>query len=201
MNKKKKKEILLGVVALVVLGICLYINTPIAYLLLCLCLVAAAVNVKVYKKNSFWAVNINNLRVISRNYDTLVIGEPIATDDSFAKSIAITCPGRSIFASKQIAYRLFSLLKPKGKLIITYKDEEAKDISSLDIHYIHEVNLYEIGVNRTKRFFPFALNPIRSLKLLLNTKYSSFEKAEVKDDELRKFCESRNIVQEYYKVK
>lgn len=160
-------------------------------------------NIKAYKTNSYWAVNINNLYVISRNYDTLIIGEPIQIKNKkkLGKYICITCPGRSVKASKLIAYRLFSLLKPKGRLIITYHSTISNSISSLDIHYIHDVTLLEIGIKKVKRFFPLLLNPFRTLKLLFGFKYRQFEKNDNQNIDLENFCKKRNLILEYYKVK
>lgn len=54
-------------------------------------------------------MNISNLRVIGRNYDTLIIGEPVELKilGNIGKSITLSCPERSLYASTIIAYRLF----------------------------------------------------------------------------------------------
>lgn len=189
---KKKFVVLFGVCCLVA---CVLINNPVVHILFAIGVVLAIVNLYVFNKNRFWAKNINNLNVIGRNYDTLIIGEPIdkATlglpDDN--KTISIVCPGRSLGASIVLAYRLFSLLRPGGTLIIT-SHNEGKSISSLDIPYIHEVTLLEMGIDRRKQYLPLVFNPLMSLKVVFGVITQGVVKGE-NNRELEEFCTSRNI--------
>lgn len=196
---KKKLVVLFGVCCLVA---CVLINHPVVYILFTVGVVLTIVNLYVFNKNRFWAKNINNLKVIGRNYDVLVIGEPVEqrtlqlSDNK--KSISIVCPGRRLGASKVLAYRLFSLLRPGGTLIVTYHNPE-DTISSLDIPYIHDITLLEMGVRQKKKYFPLIFNPISSLKVALGTIRHHGEKTE-NDCDLEKFCISRDIKLLTYKV-
>ena len=196
---KKKLVVLFGVCCLVA---CVLINHPVVYILFAVGVALAIVNLYVFNKNRFWAKNINNLNVIGRNYDTLIIGEPIdkstlgLPDDN--KTISIVCPGRSLGASIVLAYRLFSLLRPGGTLIIT-SHNEGKSISSLDIPYIHDVTLLEMGIDKRKQYLPLVFNPLMSLKVAINVVRNVAQKGK-NDQELEKFCITRNIKLLTYQV-
>jgi hypothetical protein len=196
---KKKLLVLLCACCCIV---CILINQPIVYIVFAIAVVLAALNLFVFNKNRFWAKNINNLKVIGRNYDVLVIGEPVEqrtlqlSDNK--KSISIVCPGRRLGASKVLAYRLFSLLRPGGTLIVTYHNPK-DTISSLDIPYIHDITLLEMGVRQKKKYFPLIFNPISSLKVALGTIRHHGDKTE-NDCDLEKFCTSRDIKLLTYKV-
>lgn len=192
MNKKKT------IIACVV-GVCvvasIVINEWQVYVALIVIVLLAILNLYVFNKNRFWARNINNLKVIGRNYDTLIIGETIETSSlgiNTGKCISVTCPGRSEEASEILAYRLFSLLKDGGTLVITFHRKESEKISSLDIPYIHDVTLLEMGINIRKKYFPLLLNPIQSLKVALGAKSHHATTAE-SNKELSAFCDSRQI--------
>lgn len=201
MNKKKKLIIVAGIFSLLLV---IVINQLAVYIVYAVFIVLCVLNLKVFNKNRFWAKNINNLHVIGRNYDVLLIGEPIADSlspivnkENGAKTIHITSYGRSLEASSILAYRLFSLLRPGGKLIITYKNK--KGVSTLDIPYIHDVTLNEIGKNRKIQYLPLFLNPRKSLGVLWGVKHSKGLKVD-NDVELSAFCSERNIDLETYKV-
>lgn len=116
MNKKKKLILVAGILSLLLV---IVINQPVVYIVYAVFIVLCALNLKVFNKNRFWAKNINNLHIIGRNYNVLLIGEPMA--DAFSaiannaedtRTIQITSNGRSLEASTILAYRLFSLLRP-----------------------------------------------------------------------------------------
>jgi hypothetical protein len=190
MNKKKKIVILLGLICCLV---CVLINRPIVYVAFVVIVAFSVLNLYVFSKNRYWAKNINNLNIIGRDYDTLIIGEPIdkATINLEGNSILFTCPGRSYMASSILSYRLFSLLRPGGTLVITFHKKEG-GISSLDIPFIHEVTLLEMGVNKKRQFFPLLFNPLQSLKFILGKHYHKAIPV-TNDAELAEFCKSRNI--------
>lgn len=196
---KKKIIILFGLCCCVV---CVLINNPIVYILFASAVVLAAANIFVFNKNRFWAKNINNLNVIGRNYDTLIIGEPIDKTSlglpADNKTISIVCPGRSRGASILLAYRLFSLLRPKGTLIIT-SHNNGKRVTSLDIPYIHDVTLLEMGIDKRKQYLPLVFNPLMSLKVAINVVRNVAQKGK-NDQELEKFCITRNIKLLTYQV-
>nr|WP_298671519.1 hypothetical protein [uncultured Prevotella sp.] len=198
MNRKKKMIIIAGLVAVI---LCVLINQLWAYIGLVVILLLFLLNLHVFNKNRFWACNINNLNVIGRNYDTLVIGEPISKETISLdnnKYIFITCPGRSMGASIILAYRLFSLLHSGGTLILAYHKAGEK-ISSLDIPYIHDVTLFEKNIKRKKEYFPLFLNPIQSLKLVMGVTHHH-AKATKNVNKLEDFCKSREIKLLTYKV-
>lgn len=191
--RKKKGTIACVWVVCVIAAI--VINIWQVYITLIVITLLATFNLYVFNKNRFWARNINNLNVIDRNYDTLIIGEPIDTSSlgiNTGKCISVTCPGRSKKASTLLAYRLFSLLRTGGILVITYHSKESKKISSLDIPYIHDVTLMEMGINGKKKYFPLFFNPIQSLKVAFGRKNHHATSAE-NDKELSAFCNSRQI--------
>lgn len=201
MNKKKKLILVAGILSLLLV---IVINQPVVYIVYAVFIVLCALNLKVFNKNRFWAKNINNLHIIGRNYNVLLIGEPMA--DAFSaiannaedtRTIQITSNGRSLEASTILAYRLFSLLRPGGKLIITYKNK--KGVSTLDIPYIHDVTLKEIGKSRKLQYFPLFINPLRSLDVLFGLKHGAWTKVDNEKD-LSIFCSERNIELDTYKV-
>jgi hypothetical protein len=195
---RKKSIIIAGLCAVIA---CIFINQLWAYILLVVVVLISALNLYVFNKNRFWARNINNLNVIGRNYDTLIIGEPVSKEAIGVKDnkyIFISCPGRSKGASTILAYRLFSLLHPGGTLIITYHKAGEK-ISSFDIPYIHDVTLLEQGIVRKKEYFPLLFNPIQSLKMLSGLTHHHAI-ASSNDSELESFCKSREINLLMYQV-
>ncbi len=198
MNKKKKIIILAGLCAVV---ICVLINQLWAYIALVIVVILSGLNLYVFDRNRFWARNINNLNVVSRNYDTLIIGEPVSKETlglKDNKNILMCCPGRSKGASIILAYRLFSLLRPGGTLIITYQKVGEK-ISSLDIPYIHDVTLLEKGIAKKKEYFPLLFNPIKSLKMVMGVMFHHAI-ATSNDSELEHFCISRGIKLLMYQI-
>lgn len=197
-----RKKNIIACVGVVCVVAAIVINIWQVYVALIVITLLTMLNLYVFNKNRFWARNINNLNVIDRNYDTLIIGEPIDTSTlgiKTGKSISVTCPERSDKASTLLAYRLFSLLRIGGTLVITYHRKESKKISSLDIPYIHEVTLLEIGVSGRKEYFPLLFNPIQSLKVIFGSKSQHATLAE-NDKELSSFCDSRQIKLLTYQV-
>lgn len=198
MNKKKIMVLIAGLCCVI---LCVLINQLWAYIALVIALLLLLLNIYVFNKNRRWASNINNLDVIGRNYDTLIIGEPVRKETiqlNGNKHIAITCPGRSQGASIILAYRLFSLLRPGGTLIITYHYEGEK-ISSLDIPYIHEVTLLEMRINSKKKYLPLLFNPLQSIKVAIGTARSQAT-GTGSNRALEEFCNTRDITLLTYRV-
>lgn len=198
----RKKKNIIACVGIVCVVAAIVINIWQVYVALIVIILLAMLNLNVFNKNRFWARNINNLNVIDRNYDTLIIGEPIDTSSlgiKTGKCISVTCPERSNKASTLLAYRLFSLLRIGGTLVITYHSKENKKISSLDIPYIHDVTLLEMGNSVRKKYYPLLFNPIQSLKVAFGSKSHLATLAE-NDKELSTFCDSRQIKLLTYQV-
>lgn len=191
----KKKKVIIACVGIVCAIAAIVINVWQVYAVLIAIILLAILNLHVFNKNRFWARNINNLKVIDRNYDTLIIGETIELSSlviNTGKSISVTCPGRSKKASTILAYRLFSLLENGGTLVIAYQRINGERISTLDIPYIHDVTLKEMDINIRKKYFPLLFNPIQSLKVACGCRCHHVALTE-NDKELTAFCDSRQI--------
>lgn len=208
MTKTKKKKLLtIGIVAIVLFLFLIWavgiICTVVVYLLGFLYLLA---NLKI-KKRVAW--NADHLfSDIDRNYDYLLIGEPWNYKEIVnGKMICFFSPHRSFLSSRELARRLYSLLKEgTGTLIISCRDKAfaSKEISVLDIPYLHEMQLHQYGITKAKMkiYLPLLFAPIASIRYLFAPKRRKFCNVDMKAyPELSEFCKERNIKCQIVKVK
>lgn len=144
---------------------------------------------------------------IGRNYDYLLIGEPWHHEYLKGKKICFFSPNRSLLSSYELSRRLFSLLKEKtGTLIISCRGKtlDSKEISVLDIPYLHEMQLHKYGISHSKlkTYLPFVFAPIDTMRYFLASQHEKASDVPLKEySEIVDFCKARNIKFEIIKTK
>lgn len=133
---------------------------------------------------------------IDRNYDVLIIGENCDIDCSVKKVIRFCSPNRSMLASYELVRRLYSLVdEENGKIVICCREKliESKNITALDVPYLHEMQLakYGIGRARIKKFLPLLFAPIDTLLYLIGIKRKVTTIGHPIPDYLLDFCQNR----------
>lgn len=199
MTESKKKKLLLSVVFCVLPFCLLILFCGLLWgTLISMCYVLFLfLNLWVKKRISWNADHM--FSDIDRNYDYLLIGEPWDYSDLKGRVIAFFSPNRSLLSSFELTRRLYSLLREEtGTLIISCEERSitSQQLSVLDIPYLHEIQLYQyrIGKSKLKKYFPFLFAPLATLKFIFAKKCK--EQSVISTDvcpQLRDFCKERNI--------
>ena len=199
MTESKKKKLLLSGVFCVLLFclLILFCGLLLGTLISMCCVLFLLLNLWIKIRISWNADHM--FSDIGRNYDYLLIGEPWDYSDLKGRVIAFFSPDRSLLSSYELTRRLYSLLREDtGTLIISCgkRSITSQNISVLDIPYLHEIQLYQyhIGKSKLKKYFPFLFAPLATLKFIFAKKCK--EKSVISTDicpQMRDFCNERNI--------
>lgn len=141
-----------------------------------------------------------------KKYNSLVIGDVCSKDilksylPETENSIEIMMYGRSLEASFQILLHTFSILEDGGICVIIHDGKRKRNQYSLfDIPYFNFITLKELGQEKLirKSSLPLFFEPIKSICILFGITHSHYNLADCPDEEIKRFCENKNIKLKY----
>lgn len=142
---------------------------------------------------------INNRQKI-RKIQTLIIGDTCTTDITnkykSGNTIEVLFPDRSFEASYQIFLHIESLLEENGRLVILNGGKHTKPgFTIFDYPFLHPITIKEMNREGWDKHanLPILVEPILCLKYLIHHKKRHWHEACCPLNELKQFCEERNI--------
>lgn len=140
-----------------------------------------------------------------RNVDYLIIGDfidpasVVPTDKTY---VQIKAPNRSLTASFEILRHTSSILdEDHGNVIIAVKNiNKKKPYSVFDIPFLYDLTMKKLGLGKMNQFanFPLLVNPLSTIKFILNYQIRNWKESSCPDKEIDLFCEERNINLKYF---
>ena len=141
-----------------------------------------------------------------RNIDYLIIGNMcdisslIPKDSSY---IAIMAPNRNTKTCFELLKHTYSILnideKKATAIIIDNPKNQNKEFTIFDIPFLSRTKIKDLNLSTLliKSKFPLLFAPISSLKFLFNLKQSALKTVECPDENIKSFCDKRNIKLDY----
>lgn len=141
-----------------------------------------------------------------RNVDYLIIGDMInpATIIPASKTfVQIKAPNRGLLVSFEILRHTSSILdEDNGNVIIatTLKNKTDDKFSVFDIPFLYNLSIKKLGIERLSKLsrYPALINPLSSIKLVLNLDKKNWKETECPNKEISIFCTERNFNLSYY---
>lgn len=133
-----------------------------------------------------------------RNVDVLIIGEickikelPFKQKESYIKIMA---PERSLTSSYEILRHTFSILRPKGTVVIAPASTGGKKYSIFDIAHFTEYTIKRLNLEKMQklRHFPLFAAPVCSVRYMLGWAKVK-EKSVCPSKEIVDFCKERDF--------
>lgn len=140
-------------------------------------------------------------RIEIKKIHTLIIGDTCVQDivDKYrlGNTLSIQFPDRSIKASFLIFMHVESILEDKGRLVILHDSKTAhNNITIFDLPYLSYITIKELNMD-TARYrrarYPLLYEPVASVKYLLSSRKDNYVESNCPIEELRHFCQERNI--------
>lgn len=208
MNKKKIVFVLIAVAAIAMVIGCFFLFPnllPLVVAFFVLFGLLFILNRTVLKK-LYWQKDPFKIGGKVRNVDYLIIGDMInpATIVPANKTfVQIKAPNRSLTASFEILKHTSSILdEDNGNVVIAValKNKASSNYSVFDIPFLYNLTIKKLGLERLNKLarFPILINPLSSVKLILNFNQKKWKETACPNKEISCFCAERNFNLSYY---
>lgn len=135
-----------------------------------------------------------------RNVDYLIIGDMIDSDMVIPQGksyVQIKAPNRSLYGAYEILKHTSSILdEDNGSVIIAVKNAKSpKKFSIFDIPFFYNLTIKKYGIEKYAMLsvVPILVEPLSSIKLLLNICNKKLKEKSCPDINIVTFCDDRNI--------